>query len=284
MVTERWSVRASDGHELELHVETPEDPRAVLVFAPAMGVAASYYQPFAEALSREGVQLVVCELRGHVTSSLRPSRGVDFGYREIVEYDIPASMDAVRERIGDVPLYVGGHSLGGQLMLLYVAATNPAVEAMVHVACAIPYYRNWHGQSRRWIRLATVLFPITGSLLGYVPGQRFGFGGTEARTLMRDWAHNARTASYEPIGSDVDYEAALAELEVELFSVHIEGDELAPLNAVDFTLEKVPGARGVRAGAKLSKPKKQGAHVRWARDSDDVVRAISGWLSSRLRK
>ena len=56
-------------------------------------------------------------------------------------------------------------------------------------------------------------------MLGYVPGDRLGFGGTEARTLMRDWAHNGRTARYEPIGSDVNYESALRELQVDLVTV-----------------------------------------------------------------
>lgn len=116
-------------------------------------------------------------------------------------------------------------------------------------------------------------------MLGYVPGDRLGFGGIEARTLMRDWAHNARTARYEPIDSDVDYEAALRELEVELLTVNIDGDEMAPPNAVDFMFEKVPHARGVRIEAKLSEHK-PGTHVRWARDAGDVVRAISGWVLS----
>jgi predicted alpha/beta hydrolase len=90
-LSERWPVRAGDGHQFELLVEVPENPRAVLLFACAMGVDASYYVPFAEALSAEGILLAMCDLRGHGTSSLRPRRGVDFGYRECVELDIPAA-------------------------------------------------------------------------------------------------------------------------------------------------------------------------------------------------
>ena len=278
--SERWAVRAGDGHELELLVEASEEPRAILLFACAMGVDASYYAPFAEALSEEGVALAMCDLRGHGTSSIRPRRGVDFGYRECVELDIPAAVAVVQERAAGLPLYLGGHSLGGQLVMLHVAATRPDIAGMVHVACAIPYYRNWQGRGRLFIHAAATLFPIAGSVLGYVPGDRLGFGGTEARTLMRDWAHNARTARYEPIGSDVDYEAALRTLEIDLLSIHIDGDEMAPPNAVDFTLEKGPGARGHRVEAKLSEHK-PAAHMRWARDPDDVVRAISGWIAGR---
>jgi len=279
-VGERWPVRASDGHTFELLVEAPEQPHAALFFAPAMGVEASYYGPFVEALSAQGILVVMCDLRGHGTSSLRPRRGVDFGYREIVELDIPAALAVVEERAGGVPLYLGGHSLGGQLVMLYVAAARPEIAGMALVACAIPYYRNWQGRSRVWIQCATILFPVAGFILGYVPGDRLGFGGTEARTLMRDWAHNGRTARYEPIGSDVNYESALRELQVDLVTVNIDGDEMAPPGAVDFMFEKVPHARGARIEARLSE-KKSGAHVRWARDADDVVRAVAGWIAGR---
>jgi predicted alpha/beta hydrolase len=281
-MSEQWPVRASDGHELELFVEMPDEPRAVLLFACAMGVEASYYAPFAKAMSRRGIAIAICDLRGHGTSSVRPRRGVDFGYREIVEHDLPAAVAAVRERTRGLPLYLGGHSLGGQLVMLHVAATHPDIDGMALVACAIPYYRNWNGRGRFLIRsYASLVFPAVGSVLGYVPGDRLGFGGKEARTLMRDWSHNAMTARYEPIGSDLDYEAALERLEVELVTVNIRGDDMAPPHAVDFVFEKLPRARGLRIEAQLSELKPV-AHMRWARDPGDVVRALMGWFDRRI--
>ena len=274
---EKWPVRASDGHELELLAQVPGQPRAVLLFVCALGVEASYYTQFAEAMAEQGIVLVMCDLRGNGTSSLRPARGVDFGYREIVEDDSPAAIGVVRDRMPSVPLYVGGHSLGGQLMMLHVAAQKPDIAGVVLVACAIPYYRNWDGSNRRWILLATRLFPILGFLLGYVPGKRFGFGGIEARTVMRDWSHNARTARYEPIGSAIDYESALRDVEIDFITVNIEGDDMGPPHAVDFMFGKIPKARGERVEAKLSE-RKPGAHVRWARDPGEVVQAIARWI------
>jgi predicted alpha/beta hydrolase len=276
-MTVRWPVRASDGHSFELLVAKPERAQAALLFVSAMGVEASYYAPFAEALSQRGILVALCDLRGHGTSSLRPRRGVDFGYREIVELDIPSGVAAMKARIGDIPLYLGGHSLGGQLIMLHVAATQPDIAGVALVACAIPYHRRWTGKTRARILFASIVLPIAGFVLGYVPGNRLGFGGTEARTLMRDWAHCARTSRYEPVGSSVHYEAALAQLHLELVTVHIEGDEMAPPNAIDFIFEKVPHARGERVEAKLSE-QKPGAHFRWARRPDDVVRAVANWI------
>ncbi|KPK14715.1 MAG: hypothetical protein AMJ62_11920 [Myxococcales bacterium SG8_38] len=282
MTTERWPVRADDGHSFELLVTRPEHSRAALLFVCAMGVEASYYQRFADALSQRGILVALCDLRGHGTSSLRPRRGVDFGYREIVELDIPVAVAALNQRMGDVPLCLGGHSLGGQLAVLHVAAARPKIAGMALVACAIPYYRSWTGKTRAWIRFASVVLPVAGFILGYVPGDRLGFGGTEAKTLMRDWAQNARTARYEPVGSDVDYEAALADLVVDFITVNIGGDEMAPPNAVEYMFEKAPRARGRRVEVELSEDK-PGAHFRWARDPEDVALAIADWIDSEKR-
>jgi predicted alpha/beta hydrolase len=89
------------------------------------------------------------------------------------------------------------------------------------------------------------------------------------------------TARYDLIGSNVDYEAALANLEVELVNINIDGDEMAPPNAVDFMFDKVPKARGVRLEATLSE-RRPGAHMRWARDPQDVVRRLAEWFEGRL--
>jgi len=280
-MSDRWPVRADDGHELELLVEKPNKPRAALLFVCAMGVEASYYAPFARSMAAQGILVAMCDLRGHGTSSVRPRRGVDFGYREIVESDIPAAVEVVRQRAEGLPLYLGGHSLGGQLAILHVAAARPAIEGMALVACAIPYVRNWSGRSRAFIRFAAFTFPIAGALLGYVPGDRLGFGGTEARTLMRDWAHNAMTARYEPIGSTIDYEAALAGLDMDFVTANVAGDEMAPPAAVEFMFDKIPRARGVRLEARLSE-RKPGAHMRWARDPEGVVGCLNAWFDERL--
>lgn len=281
MTAERWAVRAPDGHELELLAQVPDEPRALLFFVSALGVEARYYERFGEALAAEGIALAVCDLRGNGTSSVRPSRDVDFGYREIVELDIPAALDVLRKRLPDVPLFVGGHSLGGQLMVLHLAATHATVAGTVLVACAIPYYRNWQGAARRFIQFVALVFPIVGDLLGYVPGKRLGFGGpAEARTLMRDWSRNARTARYEPTASTLDYEAALREAEIDFLTVSIDTDRMAPPKAVEFMFDKLPRSRGTRVHAHLSTPH-AAAHMRWVRDPAEVVTAVRAWVDER---
>ena len=112
---EEIQVRAQDGHRFSLSVTLPRDPVATLLWLPALGVAARHYQPFAQSLARHGIATFMHEWRGHGSSSLRASHGCDWGYRELLTVDLPASEAALRQRLPGLARALGGHSLGGQL-------------------------------------------------------------------------------------------------------------------------------------------------------------------------
>ena len=85
---------------------------------PAMGVPARKYLPLAEVLGRKGYAIALFEWRGIETSSVRASRKDDFGYNEILNHDLPEAIKKVREVYPENPIYLLGHSLGGQLGFL----------------------------------------------------------------------------------------------------------------------------------------------------------------------
>ena len=63
-----------------------EDTPIILVF-PAMGVKASYYETLGKSLAEKGILVWTTDLRGLGNSSIRPSKKVDFGYKEMLEQD-----------------------------------------------------------------------------------------------------------------------------------------------------------------------------------------------------
>ena len=98
-----------DDHSFVLHARIPIHPHASLLWLPALGVAAKHYLPFAEVLAERGVAVFVHEWRGHGSSSLRAGRQHDWGYRELLELDLPASEDGMRRALGDTqkqPVYI----------------------------------------------------------------------------------------------------------------------------------------------------------------------------------
>ena len=84
-------VEAGDGHRWNLHARIPEAPVATLLWLPALGVAARHYLPLAEALAAGGVATFLHEWRGHGSSTLRAGHDTNWGYRDLLLGDLPAS-------------------------------------------------------------------------------------------------------------------------------------------------------------------------------------------------
>ncbi len=71
---------------------------AVILIMPAMGVSADYYESLAVACVSSGWHAITSDFRGIGRSSVRASRTTQFGYKELVHYDWPAIVEAVRKR------------------------------------------------------------------------------------------------------------------------------------------------------------------------------------------
>jgi predicted alpha/beta hydrolase len=253
----------------------------ILLCLPAMGAAAGYYAPFAQALAAAGHGMAaLLDLRGQGDSSARARRD-DFGYREILELDIPAAIARLRKVLGARPLYVVGHSLGGQLALFSAARPGPRPDGLVLIAAGTAYWRDGPAHQRRAARLGFVAVRTAARLLPWYPGTRLGFGGDQPRRLMRDWGRVTREGRYAPEGSGLDYEAAARALSLPVLSVGIHEDPIAPEGAREALLARVPRSAVTRVelgGVAGHTPWKR--HFSWARRPDEVVGAIGGWLQA----
>ncbi|MER5572882.1 alpha/beta hydrolase [Streptomyces massasporeus] len=89
-------VRSSGGAEFVVRLLRPERPDApVALVVPAMGERARFYAPFARGLHQGGLHVAVTDLRGQGESTPVARRGVVYGYREMVDDDLPAVARAV---------------------------------------------------------------------------------------------------------------------------------------------------------------------------------------------
>jgi predicted alpha/beta hydrolase len=254
----------------------------ILLCLPAMGAAAGYYTPFAQALAAAGLGMAaLLDLRGQGTSSARARAGHDFGYREILELDIPAAIARLRKVFGPRPLYAVGHSLGGQLALFSAARPGPRPDGLILIAAGTAYWRDWPAHQRRQARLGFVAVRTAARLLPWYPGTRLGFGGDQPRRLMRDWGRVTREGRYAPEGSDFAYESAARALALPVLSVGIGEDPIAPEGAREALLARVPRSAIARAeirGVLEHTPWKR--HFSWARRPEEAVGAIGEWLRS----
>ena len=183
---EKIDAHAGDGHRWQLLAIVPQQPQMRLLWMPAMGVAAKHYLPFAQALADRGVAVFIHDWRGNGSSSLRPARDVDWGYREVLMDDLPATEAAVRQRLDGLPRVLGGHSLGGQLACCHLGLAPDSASQLWLVASGSPYWRAFPLRSRWWLPMAYRFLPWLADRRGFLPGLS---DGTRLGPLFTDPAH-----------------------------------------------------------------------------------------------
>jgi predicted alpha/beta hydrolase len=253
-----------------VHWYAAPDSRATVVILPAMGTPAHRYRLLAEALQSRAFSVLLPELPGTGASTPKPSRKVDYGYGELVGRYLPGMVAAARERLPGSPLLAVGHSLGGQIAVLGVAHGQADLDAVVTVASGHIHYRNWHGAGRAKVLFAALLFPFLTHLFGYLPGRRVGFGGPQARTLIREWARTIRSGRFPDVGGPRGRRPC------PLLSIGYEGDFFAPMRSVAGLAELLQGETE-RLPVNWPGP----PHSAWTRYPGSTVRAIENWLLER---
>lgn len=272
-------VTAADGARCELLATLPAGRwQQLLYWMPAMGMPARHYLPLAQALAVAGVAVVLHEWRGIGSSDRRAGRDCNWGYRQLLQDDLPAGMAAVRQRWPQARCWLGGHSLGGQLGLLYASLHPHDFAGVVLVASGAPYWRRFrHG----WlIGAAYALAPWLAALVGHLPGRRIGFGGNEARGVIADWARSGRSGRYAVAGMTEDFERLLAALQLPVLALRLQQDWLGPPASLAWLLGKLgPAACRVETILRDDLDGTPADHFGWMKAPAPVAARIAGWLA-----
>jgi predicted alpha/beta hydrolase len=264
------------GYRVPLLTSTIAAPRAHVLFLPALGIPARFYAPLARAMAEQGFAVTRMEQRGHGHSTLRPSRRVDFGFREWLLDDIPAAVEAIRAE-HEGPLIVAGHSLGGHLGAVWSALNRGHVDGLALIATASPWPGHFGARTARQIKILRTILPVVHGTFGYYPGERFGFGGREARTLMHDWRHMALRDEYRARGLDLDLETPLRSFDRPLLQIGLLDDEYAPPAGAASMAAKLAAAPRTHVILDAAALGARADHFRWARRPQAVAGAFADW-------
>ena len=275
-------IQNPDGSTTTVKLYQPETAKAIFALFPAMGVYAKYYVPLAEELYQNGLATALVDLRGNDTSSVRPGKKVDFGYSDQLSLDFHTAITHLRKEFPDVPLYLFGHSLGGQLSCLYASKNPKAVDGLILSATCSVYYKGWDGFAAYQTLAGTQFSNLVAKVVGYFPGKKVGFGGTEGKTVIRDWSRQSRTGRYELKNDSFDYETALAKVNLPVLALSYEGDSLAPYGAVEHLLGKMKSAQKEHLHLKKDDPRNDGYnHFNWAKNPKKLVQLVSDWAGKQ---
>jgi predicted alpha/beta hydrolase len=270
--------RGTDRLALHIHPEPDGVTGApIVVVIPAMGVPARYYRPFAATLRTNGLAVVVADLRGAGASTPRPSRTSTYGYADLVS-DVGAVLAALKPRLDGRRVILLGHSLGGQTSLLHTAlAEDPVIDRLVLVAVGLPYWRTYPGPRRFQILPLTQGIVAVTALLRVWPG--WGFGGRQARGVIRDWGFTARTGRL-PVIDGVDPAPALTAIRTPVLAVSVEGDPLTPGETLDRLCALLPATLVRREHYTAAQAGGDMNHFTWVRASAPLAAQIAEFATS----
>jgi len=286
MSAETWQLDTASTYSVPVgwYAAVGVPARANVVLMAALGVAAGFYRKFAADLAGRGFNVALMEQRGHGDSALRPSRRQDWGFAEVLDEDLPATLERVREKAPQLPLLLMGHSLGGHYAAIYAGLHAAQIDGVVMIATGSPWWRAFQGRTRRLVHQLTYLIPVAGLLLGYYPGERIGFGGREARTLMLDWRDLARSNRYSARGSRQDLEAGIAEYAGPVLAVRFADDPFAPQAAVEAVTGKFARADLVQRVLDAGQLGDKADHFRWARQASAVGQIVDDWQREKYHE
>jgi predicted alpha/beta hydrolase len=274
-------VASADGAGFELLVAVPAGAwHQLLYWVPAMGMPAKHYLPLADALAAQGMAVALHEWRGIGSSTQRAGRHDNWGYRELLQDDLLAGVSAVRKRWPQATCWMGGHSLGGQLGVLYASLHPQQFSGLLLVASGAPYWRRYrHG----WlIGLALLAAPVLAGVLGYLPGRRLGFAGNEARGVIADWARSGRGGRYTASGLSEDLERKLAALRLPVLALRLRDDWLGPAASLDWLLDKLGTTSRTQLVLAVQDLEGQPAdHFSWMKMPAPIAAPIADWIAKQ---
>jgi len=127
-----FNMRTGDGLRLSGQVWQPDgEARAAVALVHGLGEHSGRYTHVAEALTEKGYALLGFDLRGHGNSE--GQRGHAPSWDTLLD-DIDALRKEAAIRFAGRPLFLYGHSFGGNLVLSYVLQRRPAVAGAVVTA------------------------------------------------------------------------------------------------------------------------------------------------------
>ena len=221
----RLTLHAHDGTPLTVYCHAPAQCiRADLVIASAIAVPQHFYADFATFLSGHGYRVWTFDYRGMGESRIGPARACQADISDWITQDFDAVLTHAHGLSQGAPLFVLGHSLGGQIVPLLPSIRS--VSAVVNIAVGSGALRHNRPRVRRSAPLLWhVLTPLLCTLFGYFPGARLGVIGDIPRRAMYQWRRWCLTDEYL-LSGDAGARQAYASARYPVLGLTFSDDEL----------------------------------------------------------
>lgn len=128
-------LKSSDGIDLQYYEQPANNPRAVVCLVHGMGEHCGRYSHVADFLNERGFSVIGFDQRGHGKSGGK--RGHTPSY-DLLQESVSQLIKKAKEHFPELPLFLYGHSMGGNLVLNYAIRNGAGIKAVV---ASSPYLR-----------------------------------------------------------------------------------------------------------------------------------------------
>jgi predicted alpha/beta hydrolase len=118
-------------------------------------------------------------------------------------------------------------------------------------------------------------------VLGFFPGDTLGFGGRQPFNMMLDWTHEALTGKYCVRGDAADFDGELAQLDMPVLMVSLQGDALVPRSSAEYLARKLTRAEV----AQIELRREDGStyhHFRWVKQPAAILARVDHWMGAQF--
>ena len=165
------------------------------IVSSATAVPRRYYRHFSAALAARGFEVLTYDYRGIGDSRPASLRGFDARTRDWALLDMAGVVDYATAYSGGRPLYLVGHSVGGQIAGLL--DNGDAISGMITVSAQSGYWRLQVGEQKLVVALHVYLtLPLLASVFGYMPWSWFSSAEDLPKGAALEWSRWCRDPDY----------------------------------------------------------------------------------------
>ena len=221
------------GHAITVKTFQPEQPKAVVIVAGAVGVPQYHYEKFARWLSQLGYAAITFDYDGigeSVDGHVKNSRSDMMSWGR---NDASAVLDHAAGQYPNLKINWVGHSVGGQL--LGFLGNAHLIDKVVTVASGSGYW--WHNSAPTkrivWL-LWFLIVPVVVPLAGYFPGRTLNMVGDLPKPMMQQWRRWCLNHRY---ALGVEGDAVVEEFEQRTF----------PMTGIWFSDDEMMSAKSIES-------------------------------------
>ena len=272
------------------------------------------HNSLARYLAAQGLDVWSIDLRGHGASRYRALGSTArrrFNFDDHVDQDVPAVLDLVSSCTGSERLHWVGHSMGGMVILAYLAKTrDDRVASVCGVGSATQFNRSgiirklyWLGDIASWLppfpvhRLGGILIPFYWGFPLSFPTHEGA--NTQAKTIRQALSNLVepiypgvlaqfilwwRSGNFVSQGREVDYGAGLRAVSTPVLSITGSRDHM--VRSFEATAALGEGSSGIRESIEIGKSSGSvndyghGDLLIGTNASSEVFPKILGWVES----